>query len=230
LATGTGVSGSGTTSLTITGSLAQVNSDLATLADTEASAGADTIDLAATDSLGNSATSQSISVSTNGLPTITAPASKVVTLSQSTAISGVSVAESGHTEFETFTVTLGDTTGLLAATGTGVSGSGTTSLTITGSLTQVNADLATLTDTKASAGADTIHVGVTDSMGNSAAAKTIAITTATHSVLLPLATLFSQITASSLTTSAAASGALILDGSITGAATTAAAPRALHHA
>ena len=45
-------------SLTITGSLAQVNTDLATLRDTDSTAGADTITVNATDSFGNSAQKQ----------------------------------------------------------------------------------------------------------------------------------------------------------------------------
>ena len=55
-----------------------------------------------------------------------------------TRITGVSLSETGNTAGETFTVTLTDTHGDLSATGTGVSGAGTTGLKITGSLTQVN--------------------------------------------------------------------------------------------
>ena len=87
---------------------------------------------------------------------------------QATAIAGVSVSETGNTTGVNFTATLSDTNGLLSATGSGVSGSGTTSLTITGSLTQVNNDLTTLTDTDASTAADTITVNASDSFGNSA--------------------------------------------------------------
>ncbi|HZL00452.1 MAG TPA: hypothetical protein VFC47_11195, partial [Caulobacteraceae bacterium] len=96
------------------------------------------------------------------------------------AIAGVSLSESGSTTGETFTATLTDTNGLLSATGTGVSGSGTTSLTISGSVAVVNAALATLKDTEAATGADTITLGATDGFGNAAATKTIAVTTTSN--------------------------------------------------
>src|SRR6185437_9720551 len=83
---------------------------------------------------------------------------------------GVSDADSAG---ETLTVFLFDTggTGSLAAktsaTGGGgtISGSGTSALQITGTLTQVNADLLTLTDTQAvnSASTDVISMFATDS-------------------------------------------------------------------
>ena len=110
-------------------------------------------------------------MTTNGLPVVTAPASVSVAQASATAIPGVSVAESGDSSAETFTATLSDTNGVLSATGAGVSGSGTNSLTITGSLAQVNADLATLSDTDPSSAPDTIHVSVTDSFGNSGVAE-----------------------------------------------------------
>jgi len=178
-ASGTGVSGSGTTSLTVVGSLSQVNSDLATLTDTEASTAADTITLNASDSFGNSAASQSIAVTVtpqSGPPAITAPTVATIGVGQAGAISGVSLAESNTTVGETFTVTLADAKGLLSATGTGVSGSGTTSLSIAGSLAQVNSDLATLTDRDGMTPSDTITLNASDSNGGRATPTTIAVT------------------------------------------------------
>jgi hypothetical protein len=175
-ATGTGVSGAGTKALTITGSLAQVNADLATLTDTDTVTPSDTITLAATDSFGNAATAATIAVTVNGLPVLTAPATATVGVGKAGAISGLSLSETGNTTGETFTVKLTDTNGLLSATGTGVSGAGTKALTITGSLAQVNADLATLTDTDATMPSDTISVTATDSFGNAATAASVAVT------------------------------------------------------
>ena len=177
-ATGTGVSGSGTKTLTIAGSLAQVNSDLGTLTDTDSVMAADTITVAATDSFGNAAANKSIAVTVGSalVPVITAPATAIVGVAQAGAITGISLAETGNTNGETFTVTLGDTNGLLSATGAAVSGSGTKALTITGSLAVVNAALATLTDTDSVVGADTITLAGSDSLGNTAATKTIAVT------------------------------------------------------
>ena len=176
-ATGTGVSGAGTTSLTISGSLAQVNADLATLTDSEAGAGSDTLSITASDSLGNAATPGNVALTINGPPSISAPSSETFGQGRTTAVSGISIAEAGNLSGETFTVTLSDTMGLLSATGTGVTGSGTTSLTITGSLAQVNADLATLTDSTPTAGADTIKVSLTDSLGGNATPASIGVTT-----------------------------------------------------
>ena len=49
-------------------------------------------------------------------------------------------------------------------------------LTIAGTLAQVNADLSTLTDDDASTASDTIAVNASDSFGNSAGQKSIAVT------------------------------------------------------
>jgi hypothetical protein len=118
---------------------------------------------------------------TSGTPLeIAVPTSATVGLNQATPISSVSISESGNTTGETFTVTLADAKGDLSATATGggdvVPGSGTTSLAITGSLTQVNSDLATLTDTDGVTPSDTITIAASDSLGNNASPQTIAVT------------------------------------------------------
>ena len=185
-ATGTGVSGSGANSLMITGTLAQVNADLATLQDANPVAGKDAIKLTASDSLGETATAQTLSVTVNGSPVIAAPTSATVTAGKATAIHGVKLSESGNTSgAETFTVTLSDTNGLLSATGKGITGNGTTTLTITGSLATVNKDLAKLTDKEAAAGSDTITLNATDSFGNAATPASIAVTTTAAAFVQP---------------------------------------------
>ena len=185
-ASGTGVSRLGDNDLTITGSLSQVNAELATLSDTDPSSGSDTITLTAKDSFGNSAQQQTIAVTASGLPVLTAPSTATVALNQATKITGVSLAESGSTSDETFTVTLSDGQGKLSATarrGCGQLSGRDTSLTITGSLSQVNAELATLSDTDPSSGSDTITLTAKDSFGNSAQQQTIAVTTSGLPVL-----------------------------------------------
>src|SRR4029077_15653072 len=177
------VTGAGTTSLTIAGTLSQVNTDLGTLKDTDSTAGADTITVNASDSFGNVATAKTIAVTANGAPVITVPGAQTVSVGAATAIAGVGVSESGNTSGETFTVTLSDTNGHLSATGTGVSGSGTTSLTIAGTLSQVTADLGTLSDTDSTAGPDTITLNATDSFGNKASQQTIAVTASVTPVI-----------------------------------------------
>jgi hypothetical protein len=182
-ATGTGVSGSGTTSLLITGSLVQVNNDLATLTDTDATAPLDTLAITAGDSNGGKVTPAQIALTVNGLPAIAAPASTTVTQNQATPVSGISLSESGNTTTsgETFTVTLTDTNGDLSATGSGVSGAGTASLTITGSLARVNSDLATVTDGDASTALDTIKINASDSFGNKATLQAVTVSVTTQS-------------------------------------------------
>lgn len=100
----------------------------------------------------------------------------MVGVGKAIAPTGLSLSETGNTTGETFTVKLSDTNGLLSANGTGVGGAGTKALTITGSADQVNANLATVTDTGATTPSDTIAMTATDSFGNNAPATSIAVT------------------------------------------------------
>ena len=185
---GNTVSSPGTT-LTISGTLSEVNADLATLKDTDSTATApgspETITVSASDSFDNIAAPQTIDVTVNGEPSIAATTpSQTIGVNQTDAITGVSLSESGNALGETFTVTLKDSNGVLSATDTGgvgntVSSPGTT-LTISGTLSEVNADLATLKDTDSTATApgspETITVSASDSFDNIAAPQTIAVT------------------------------------------------------
>ena len=66
----------------------------------------------------------------NQPPVTTVPGTQTVQLSIATAISGITIVDGDAVSAgETLTVVLSDNTGLLSATGTGVSGSGTTHLT-----------------------------------------------------------------------------------------------------
>ena len=97
-------------------------------------------------------------------PTVTAPASLMVAKSE--AIGGVSVAESNPlTGGETVTVVLQDHTGALSVTaGQGtIGGNATTHLTLTGTVAQVNADLATLAFADPTKVADVIQIQASDS-------------------------------------------------------------------
>ena len=111
-----------------------------------------------------------------GLLTLTAPLSVLVNQGTVTPIGGLSLGEMGNVSGETFTVTLTDTFGDLSAAGAGVSGSGTTSITISGSLTAVNSALLTLSDTDSNTSADTIKVSATDSFGQAAAPVSVGVT------------------------------------------------------
>ena len=170
------ITGSGTNTLVIQGTLSQVNINLTTLSDTNNTAGVDNITVHATDSFSNSASPAIIAVTVNGPPVISLP-DPVIGVGQTAAISGVSLSETGNTAGETFTVTLTDTNGVLAANtsavggGGAITGSGSNVLVIQGTLEQVNADLRTLTDTNNKAGTDNISVSATDSFGNSGTAQ-----------------------------------------------------------
>src|SRR5258707_35264 len=175
---GSTLSPSATPFRSITGTLAVVNADLATLSDTDSNLAADTITLNALDSFGNTAAQKQIAVTVSGLPVPAAPASTAVGVGKPLSISGVSISETGNTTGETFTVTLTDTNGLLSASGGGgtITGSGTTTLAITGTLTQVNTALGSLSDTDSNLAADTITLNANDSFGNTSAQKQIAVT------------------------------------------------------
>ena len=163
------VSGSGH-SLTISGTLSDVNATLATLSDTDPTVGPDTIHQAATDQFNNSTSGDVlVNVNATSIPVITAPSSETFAVNKATGIPNVSLSESGSTSSETFTVTVSDTNGNLSATTSGtdtVSGSGH-SLTISGTLSDVNATLATLSDTDPTVGPDTIHLAATDQFNSS---------------------------------------------------------------
>ena len=175
----TGAAGNGSNALTISGTLAQVNAALATLKDTLASGGADTIQYAVTDSLGQMGSASTAFAAPDMLTLIT-PASEKASPGVNMAVGGVSLAVKGGIAGETFNVTVADKTGGLFASNAGgatVVGAGTTNVTISGSLAQVNAALASLTDTPVGAAGDTITLTATDSLGAVAGPNTIAVVT-----------------------------------------------------
>ena len=179
------IAGQGSTALKIVGSLAQVDAALAALTDTAASTAADTIVVNASDTNGGSATPADIGVTVNGVPVITTPVYAVrLAVDQPTqiqgynstyaAIIGMGVTETGTTTAgETFTVTVTDSSGTLAA-GTPVAGVTYTAvsaseLRIEGTYAEVNNALAALTAQNLAPG--TITVTASDSFNNSAAQK-----------------------------------------------------------
>ena len=174
---GAAVSGSGTTTLTVSGSLTQVNAALATLTDTNQTISTDAITVTAADSAGDSAAPQTLNTFVIAPIVIATPTQQYVTQNTSTALSYAEVYEQGALNGADLTVTLSDTSGLLSATGNGVSGSGTTHLTITGSQTLVNADLATVTVNEPNQGSDTITVSAQDAAGDMAQSTSTTITT-----------------------------------------------------
>ena len=121
-----------------------------------------------------------IAVLTSG-PEISVPeGTQTLTAGQATSITGVTLAEIGTVSGEILTVTLTDTNGDLSANTSASGGGGTIDgsnpqdLIITGTLSEVNSDLSTLTDTATAS--DTITVNATDSNAVNAVAQTIAVT------------------------------------------------------
>src|SRR5207253_6057229 len=66
---------------------------------------------------------------------------------------------------ETISIVLSDTNGLLSASGSGITGSGTNRLTISGALSTVNSDLSTLTFFDSGASTDSINIATSDGRG-----------------------------------------------------------------
>jgi hypothetical protein len=172
---GTITPSNGNTILTISGTLLQVNADLTTMTDTEPTTASDTISYGLSDSNGGTANPASTSLTVNGVPTISAPGSAGVAQNFATAVGTIAVGETGNTTTsgEMFSVVVADGEGVLSANTGATNGGGTITpsnsnltLTINGTLLQVNADLTTLTDDDASTAADTITVHASDSFGN----------------------------------------------------------------
>src|SRR6185312_8766975 len=182
------VTGNGSNSLSISGTLSEVNAALATLSDTDTAAGTDTITFNAVDVFGNTALQQTTAITVNGDPVVAPPGATTIGVGQAAAIAGASLSESGDTSGETFTVTVADTDGALSVSGAGggaVTGNGSNSLLINGTLSQVNAALATLSDTDTTAGTDTITFNAVDVFGNTALQQTTAITVNGDPVVAP---------------------------------------------
>jgi hypothetical protein len=173
------VTHNGTGAVTISGSQAEVNAALATLtyASTATTSGSDTITISYSDNgttlLGGAQTGTAtigVTLSANGTPTITVPGALSVTDRALHAISGVAVTDGDHAASMSATISaLRGTLDLATGTGAAVianNDSGT--VTITGSLADINAALATLryATTASATGADTVTVAVDDNAGS----------------------------------------------------------------
>ena len=132
--------------------------------------------------VGHSGGDSLISFAVNALtPELSAPTSATIEEGAPYDFTSVGLAETGAASDETFTVTLSDSYGHLSANapaqgGGTIFGSGTTSLSISGTLSQVNTALSTLTDTSDSTVDDAITLNAYDSLGNNAAEQSIEIT------------------------------------------------------
>ena len=115
-----------------------------------------------------------------------APVVLAASAGQTTAIAGVQIVDDGLNG-ETFTTVVTANSGVVTASGTAVSGSGTQSVTVTGTLAQVNAALATLAYSNPNLGGDNITVSTTDLADQSTAQKNISVLVHPDSATNPVA-------------------------------------------
>jgi hypothetical protein len=178
------VTGSGTATLTLTGTLASLNSDLASLVYTPTAGyhGAGTLSLSNQDTTDSLTGTTSVALTVNPLaPTITAPARASLNKGSTLKFSGanaISVTDpSGTAEQLTLTVSHG-TLKLGTTTGLTVTGNGTATLTLTGTLASLNSDLASLVyiPTAGYHGADALSLSDTDTTDSLTGTKSVALT------------------------------------------------------
>jgi hypothetical protein len=119
--------------------------------------------------------------------TVTAPSTLAVGAGQTNLISGVRLTVAGKAaKGETFVVTVMNDNGSINVNGAGgvqISGARPTCITLTGTLAQVNAALATLTDFAPYAGTDTLTVVASDSLGDNTPTLYTPITIASAPVI-----------------------------------------------
>jgi hypothetical protein len=182
-ASGATVSGSGTQDLTITGTLSQVNGALATLSyDNSTGHGTDSVTVTTADLTDQSSSSKSFTINVDDDVSLNLPASFTISPPGAIPLFGAQMVTDDGLSNETFTTTVTATTGTFSTSidfGAVLSGSGTSSVTITGSnvfLVNLNFILSQLRYTPAGVGTDTISVTVTDSDG-STAHRSIPVTT-----------------------------------------------------
>ena len=163
-ATGLSLSGNGTKSLSLTGTLSVVNAALATLTETNNTLGSDTITIVATDMGTNKTGSNSLSVTVASAPVVNVSSTQTLIANTPTTLNGISLTDTSAGS-SIITAVVSDSYGLLSAnTATGLTqtGSGTNHLTLSGSLAVVNAALATLKDADSVTGTDTLTIQATD--------------------------------------------------------------------
>jgi beta-glucanase (GH16 family) len=169
--------GDGSRVVTLTGSLAAVNSDLASVTYTASAAGTDWLRVSANAAGGPQGISPVV-VTVNaptpatpppvpGAPVVTTPATLTLPATSAEPLHGISVAN-GDTAGD-LTVVVSDSTGLLSANPTNggtQQGEGSTALRLTGSAAAINTELTSLTDKSGTAaGTDWLWVSANASAG-----------------------------------------------------------------
>ncbi|HEV8001664.1 MAG TPA: kelch repeat-containing protein, partial [Planctomycetaceae bacterium] len=182
--TGLTVTGNGTESVTLTGALSDLNNDLASLTYTPTVGynGPDTLSLSDKDTTDSLTGTASVSITVAPLaPSITAPATASVNENSTLAFTGgdaISVTDpSGTSEQLTLAVSQG-TLNLGTTTGLTVTGNGSGTVTLTGALSDLNNDLASLTysPTAGYNGSDTLSLSDEDTSNGLTAAASVGLT------------------------------------------------------
>jgi hypothetical protein len=159
--------GNGTGSLVLSGDLAAVDAELATLEYRAPGIGTltDAIAIEAFDNEGGTS-SALIGIAVNQPPTIDLPADLLAQSGTAATATGLSVTDPDTVAGEIYTVTVSDTAGILDATtedGASVINGDSTAITLSGALDGVNAELSTLTFTGSAD--DSLAVSVDDGRG-----------------------------------------------------------------
>jgi hypothetical protein len=178
---GVTITGGRPTCITLTGSVDAVDRALYTLTNDESSTGSDELWINVSDSKGDNTDSSADTLwtplSTAAAPVISGVASVSGASGKPTLLPAFKVSELGASSHESFTATISDGFTALTDTVRGVTGSGSTSLTLRGSLKDITIQLghlyATFVDTPA--GDDTMTITVTDSFGNTTGPRTVKI-------------------------------------------------------
>ena len=199
-ANGNLLAGSGTHAISLPGSLAQINAELAHLSYVAGtSAGNDSVSINVWDQAGIEATKTiavSVATPTPTGPAIALPASETVAAGDAAAVTGISIADAysaNHPGSMALNLSAGSgTLRMTDANGIVIAGSGTHSISVNGTLAQLNADLSHLTYTAGSAaGSDSLTVDIWDQLGlestqSLAVSVTPASNSGTNAVVAPL--------------------------------------------
>ncbi|MDI1309925.1 MAG: tandem-95 repeat protein, partial [Methylotenera sp.] len=201
------IAGSGTSSVTLTGTVAQINTTLASnviYVPTLNFNGAATLTMTSSDNgnTGSGGTLTDVDTVTinvspvNDVPVNAMPASYTTNEDTTLKLSGLSVTDvDAGTGSITVTLSVPSSNGTIAATGTGVvtvSGSGTTSITLTGTLANINAYLASATNqptyTPAKDVSGTVQLTmVTSDQGNTGTGNVLTDTDTVNITITPIA-------------------------------------------
>jgi hypothetical protein len=178
---GVTITGGRPTCITLTGSVAAVNKALQTLTNDESSAASDELWINVSDSEGDNTNSSADTLwtplSTAAAPVLSGAKWVLEPSGKPSLLPAFTVSELGALSNESFTATISDGFTKLTDTVSGVTGSGSTSLTLRGTLSAINTQLkhlyATFVDTHA--WYDTMTFTVTDSFGNTTGPQTVKI-------------------------------------------------------